>query len=176
MIVTALRIPGAYTVDIAPLTDERGFFARSWCATELANAGLETRIAQCNISFTAKRGTLRGMHYQDRPHAEEKLVRCTRGAVYDVVLDLRPDSPTFRDWQAIELTAENRRAVYVPMGCAHGFQALTDGVELLYHMSDFHRDELARGVRWNDPAFRISWPIANPLVSPRDAAFTDFRP
>ena len=168
------KLPGVFVVEMEMREDERGSFARSWCRDEFAAQGLDTNLAQCSVSFNKRRGTLRGMHFQAEPHAEVKLVRCTAGAVYDVAVDLRPASPTFRQWTATELTAENYRAMYVPLGCAHGFQTLTDGAEILYHMSEFYQPGAGRGVRWNDPAFGIRWPVANPFLSERDAAYTDF--
>ena len=167
-------LPGARLVELEPIEDERGFFARSFCRREFEQAGLEPCVAQCNVSFNRRRGTLRGMHFQRPPHAEAKLVRCTRGAVYDVIVDLRPDSPAFRRWLGVELSAGNRRALYVPKGFAHGFQSLEDDCEVLYQMSDFHAPQAAGGVRWNDPAFGIRWPIEPPIVSARDAAYPDF--
>lgn len=150
--------------------DLRGFFARTWCAKEFASAGLNSKLVQCSISFNEKRGTLRGLHYQAAPHAEDKLVRCTRGAIYDVIVDLRPDSATYRRWHAEELTADNRRMLYVPLGVAHGFQTLTDHAEVFYQMSEFYHPDLARGVRWNDPILGIPWPVPNPIISDRDQA------
>jgi len=167
-------LPGVFVVEMELREDERGFFARSWCAAEFAAHGLDTGLAQCSVSYNKRRGTLRGMHFQAALHAEVKLVRCTAGAVYDVAVDLRPHSPTFRRWTATELTAENRRALYVPKGCGHGFQTLTAGAEVLYHMSEVYHAEAARGVRWNDPAFGIRWPLADPFLSERDAAYADF--
>ncbi|OQW92797.1 MAG: dTDP-4-dehydrorhamnose 3,5-epimerase [Thiotrichaceae bacterium IS1] len=155
---TETRLIGAYRIDLEPLSDERGFFARSWCQKEFKAYGLNPNLLQCSVSFNQKKGTLRGMHYQVAPHAEAKLVRCTRGTIYDVILDLRPDSETFKQWVAIELTAENRRMLYIPEGFAHGFQTLTDDAEVFYQMSEFYYPECARGVRWDDAAFGIEWP------------------
>ena len=157
------------------ITDERGFFARTWCAEEFKEAGLNARLAQCSISFNARKGTLRGMHYQSVPFAETKLVRCTRGAIYDVVLDLRRESPTFRKWIGVTLTAENREMVYIPEGCAHGFLTLEDHSEVFYQMSEFHHPEAAHGVRWNDPAFGIEWPDEVTVISERDRTLLDFQ-
>lgn len=176
MILTPTEIAGVYVVDLEPRPDERGFFARSWCMHEFEQHGLDARLVQCNISFNLHRATLRGLHYQAMPHPETKLIRCTRGAIYDVALDLRPEQPTFRKWVGIELSDRNRRALYVPAGCAHGFQSLTDASEVLYHMSESYHPDLARGVRWNDPAFAIAWPLAQPILSPRDAGYPDFTP
>lgn len=169
-------IKGAYIIEIEPIEDERGFFARSWCKKEFEELGLDTNIIQCNISFNKKRGTLRGMHYQIEPYEEVKIVRCTKGSVYDVIIDLRPDSPTFKKWESIELTDDNRLMLYIPKGIAHGFQTLEDNSELLYQMSEFYVAEYARGVRWNDPAFNIKWPIAhNLIISPRDQSYPYFK-
>jgi dTDP-4-dehydrorhamnose 3,5-epimerase len=174
MIFIETKLKGAFIIELECLTDERGFFARTWCAEEFEAYGLNTRLAQCNISFNAKAGTLRGMHYQVAPHAEAKLVRCTMGAIYDVALDLRADSPTFKQWIGVELTADNRRALYLPEELAHGFQTLADDTEVFYQMSEFYHPECARGVRWNDPAFGIEWPPADRIVSGRDTQFPDF--
>lgn len=167
-------LPGVVVVEPERLEDERGFFARTWCTREFERHGLNPRLVQCSISFNARRGTLRGLHYQVAPDQEAKLVRCTMGAIYDVVVDLRPDSPTFRRWVAVELSADNRRMVYVPEGCAHGFQCLQDGCEVFYQMSVFYAPASARGVRWDDPAFGVVWPIAPPIMSPRDRQYPDF--
>ncbi len=161
-------LAGAFLIELEPVRDERGFFARSWCREEFSAHGLNPRLTQCNISFNIERGTLRGMHYQAAPHWEAKLVRCTRGAVYDVIIDLREDSPTFKKWFAVELTARNRKMLYVPEGFAHGYQTLVDNCEVFYQVSEAYRPELARGVRWDDPAFGIFWPIANPSLSAKD--------
>jgi len=169
------RVAGAYVVDLEPAADDRGFFARVWCANELADHGLSARIAQCSISYSRRKGTLRGLHYQVAPHEETKLVRCIRGAVYDVVLDLRPDSPTFRRWDAALLTPDDRLALYVPAGCAHGFQTLCDDSEVLYFISEFYEATAGRGVRWNDPAFGIDWPLLDPIMSDRDRTYPDYR-
>lgn len=164
-------LPGAFVVELERLEDERGFFARSFCRDEFIALGLNPSISQCNVSFNAKRGTLRGLHFQVEPHAEAKLVRCTQGAVWDVIVDLRTDSPHFKRWFSIELSAESRRGLYIPEGFAHGFQTLTDDAELLYMMATPYHADSARGVRWNDPAIGIKWPIASPTMSDRDRAF-----
>jgi dTDP-4-dehydrorhamnose 3,5-epimerase len=171
---TPVPIRGVWLIDPEPVADDRGFFARTWCADELAAHGLEARIAQCSTSFNRRRGILRGMHYQADPHGEVKIVRCTRGAIWDVALDLRPDSPTFKRWFGAELTAGNRRALYIPRGFAHGLQTLADDTEVAYMISDPYVAEAGRGVRWNDAAFGIEWPIADPILSPRDAGYPDF--
>ena len=169
MIFTETKLKGAFIINIEPREDERGFFARSWDEDELKKHGLNARLAQCNISFNKKRGTLRGMHYQVAPFAEAKLVRCTMGAIYDVIIDLRPDSPTFRQWISVELSAENHCALYVPENFAHGFQTLADNTEVFYQMTEFYHRECARGVRWNDVAFEIVWPILDAVISENDS-------
>lgn len=174
MIFRETGIPGAVTIDLEPKSDERGFFARTWCRQEFEQQGLNPNLAQCSISFNPRKHTLRGMHFQTEPHAETKLVRCTRGAIYDVVLDLRPDSPSFRRWSGVTLTDENRQALYVPAGCAHGLLTLEDNTEVLYQISEFYYPELSRGVRWDDPAFAIEWPAAPQHISERDQAYPDF--
>jgi dTDP-4-dehydrorhamnose 3,5-epimerase len=162
------KLRGAFVVDPERTDDEREFFSLIFCRREFEARGLNPHTAQCSISFNRKRGTLRGMHYQVKPHEEAKLIRCTRGAIYDVILDLRPGSPTFRRWTAITLSAENRRMLYIPEGLAHGFQTLEDDSELFYHISEFYAPEFERGVRWNDPAFGFRWPISDPIMSDRD--------
>ena len=175
MIFTRTALEGVWILDIERHEDERGFFARTWCREELAARGLDTALAHCSISFNRRRGTLRGLHYQTGPHAEAKIVRCTRGVAYDVTLDLRLSSSTFKKWVAVELSADNRRMLYVPVGCAHGFQTLADETEMQYQISQAYAPECARGVRWNDPAFGIVWPIRNDLVmSARDRTYPDF--
>lgn len=171
---TETKLTGAFILEPEFLEDDRGFFARTWCRREFEAHGLTPRLVQCNISFNRHRGTMRGMHYQVEPHAEAKLVRCTMGAIYDVILDLRPDSATFRKWLAVELTAENRRMLFIPEGLAHGFQTLMDNTEIFYQMSEFYYPEYARGVRWNDPAFGIVWPKGEQIVSIRDQEYSDF--
>lgn len=174
MIFTEIALQGVWIVDLQQINDERGFFARSFCRDEFAARGLKTAVAQCNVSFNKVKGTLRGMHFQLPPKAEAKLVRCTRGAIYDVIIDLRPESSTYCRWVAVELTGENRRALYVPEGCAHGFQTLEDDSEVFYQMYEFFAPESAAGVRWDDPLFRIDWPLKNPVVSAKDQSYPDF--
>jgi len=165
---------GAVVIEPERLADARGFFARSFCASEFEAHGMNPRVAQCDISFNPRRGTLRGMHFQRPPHAEAKLVRCTAGALYDVALDLRPDSPTFGRHFAIELSAENRTLLYLPEGFAHGFQTLADDTEVFYQLSAAYAPDHAGGVRWNDPAFGIAWPLPVTMIADRDGAFPDF--
>ena len=172
---TQTALPGAYVIDLEPVHDERGFFARTWCRDDFAARGLNPQLLQCNLSFNVRGGTLRGMHYQAAPHEEAKLVRCTLGAIYDVLVDLRPDSPGFKRHVAVVLSAANRRMLYVPEGCAHGFQTLEDNAEVFYQMSAAYAPEAARGVRWDDPAFAIDWPPAERIISARDRHYPDFR-
>ena len=169
------QVPGAFEIRLEPIKDERGFFARAWCRTEFEALGLDAGLVQSNISFNTRKGTLRGMHFQAAPFAETKLVRCTKGAVYDVVVDLRPASPKFKQWIGVTLTAEIRNMVYVPKGCAHGFLSLQDDTEVFYQMSEVYNAESARGVRWNDPAFGIAWPERVEVISNRDRDYPDFR-
>jgi dTDP-4-dehydrorhamnose 3,5-epimerase len=174
MIFRETKLPGAFEINLEPKVDERGFFARCWCQKEFEVNKLNPKVVQCSVSFNLRKGTLRGIHYQEAPHAETKVVRCTRGAAYDVVVDLRPASPTYRDWMAVVLTAEKRNMVYVPEGCGHGFLTLSDDSELFYQMSELYSPESARGVRWDDPAFEIAWPAKVEVISERDGHYPDF--
>lgn len=174
MIFTETPLKGSFVIDLELKEDERGFFARSWCRNEFEARGLNTRLVQCNVSFNKKKGTLRGMHYQVAPHEEAKLVRCTMGSIYDVIVDLRPESPTYMQHAAVILSAANRRALYIPERFAHGFQTLEDNTEVFYQMSEFYAPECARGFRWNDPAFAISWPEDARVISPKDLAYPNF--
>jgi dTDP-4-dehydrorhamnose 3,5-epimerase len=169
-------LKGAYTVDLEKRGDDRGFFARVFCEKEFAAAGLETRFLQMNNSLSAKKGTLRGMHYQLAPSAEVKLVRCLRGSFYDAIVDLRPDSPSYCKWFGAELTAENRRMMYVPRGFAHALLTLEENSEALYFASNFYAPDCERGLRWNDPRFGVEWPIEPVEISAKDAAWPDFDP
>jgi dTDP-4-dehydrorhamnose 3,5-epimerase len=172
-------LQGAWVVELDELADERGWFARTFDAEEFAAHGLDPAVVQCNASFNAQQGTLRGMHYQAEPHGESKLVRCVRGAIFDVALDIRPDSETYRRWHGVELSVENRRAFYIPAGLAHGFQTIADSSEVLYQMGHPYVPDAAHGVRWDDPAFGIEWPSPpahGRLISERDLAFPDWRP
>jgi dTDP-4-dehydrorhamnose 3,5-epimerase len=172
LIISPLSIPGAFAIDIEPHTDERGFFARSFCVDEMASAGLETVFVQNSVSYNARAGTLRGMHFQAPPHEETKIVRCTRGAAFDVVLDLRPGSPTLHHWCGVEISEVNHRMLYVPKGLAHGFLTLTDDTTIEYQISERHIPSVGSGVRWNDPLFAITWPQTPQLViSERDAGY-----
>ncbi len=167
-------LPGVYLIEPRRHSDERGFFARTFCSRELGELGLETTIAQSSISFNPTRGTLRGMHYQAPPHGETKIIRCTMGAIWDCLIDLRPDSPTYKQWVAERLTAENRKLFYVPEGIAHGFLTLEPDSEVFYEISSFFVPDAARGVRWDDPAFGIDWPSPPRLMSDRDRDYGDF--
>lgn len=175
MIFRELPVPGACVVEPELHKDPRGFFARLWCREEFQARGLCGEFVQCSTSFNERAGTLRGMHYQAEPHGEVKLVRCTRGAIHDVILDLRPDSPHFKRWTAVELSAANRLTLYIPKGVAHGFQTLEPDTDVLYHISEFYHPESVRGVRWDDPAFGVKWPLQVSAISARDAGFRDFR-
>jgi dTDP-4-dehydrorhamnose 3,5-epimerase len=168
VIFTETDVAGSFVIDLERRGDERGFFARSWCAAEFEAVGLNPEVAQINVGCSQKKGTLRGMHYQHAPYGEVKIVRCTRGAVFDVVLDLRPESATHRRWWGTELTAENRRMLYVPEGCAHGYQTLEDDCEITYLASVPFAPDHARGVRYDDPAFGILWPLAVSVISDQD--------
>ncbi|HWZ87757.1 MAG TPA: dTDP-4-dehydrorhamnose 3,5-epimerase [Polyangiaceae bacterium] len=170
------ELPGAYVIELERHLDERGFFARSYCEREFREHGLPDRFPQCNLSRNNKCGTLRGMHFDAPPSAECKLVRCVSGAVYDVILDLRPGSSTRFRWTGVQLSAENGRALFVPAGFAHGFLTLTDASDVFYHMGDFFKPETARGFRWDDPYFGITWPSAPVVISERDAGYSDFDP
>jgi dTDP-4-dehydrorhamnose 3,5-epimerase len=173
---TETPVAGAYVIDIEPVEDDRGFFARTWSSQELAGRGLEHRLVQCSISFNTRRGTLRGMHYQAPPYAEVKLVRCTRGAIFDVIADMREDSPSRMTWTAVELSSTNRRTLYIPRGVAHGFQTLECDTEVFYQMPDPYVAEAARGFHFDDPSFGIRWPVTNPIMSDRDRQLPLFQP
>ena len=173
---TETRLQGAYLVQPEPLPDERGFFARTWCVREFGSFGLETRLVQCNISYNRRKGTLRGMHYQVPPFEEDKLVRCVRGAVHDVIIDLRRNSETFGKHIGVTLSAENRSMLHIPKGFAHGFLTLEDDTEVHYQMSEFYAPECAKGFRWDDPAFGIDWPGEVRIISEKDRSYPDFEP
>jgi dTDP-4-dehydrorhamnose 3,5-epimerase len=174
MIFVDTDLSGVFEIQIEPKADERGFFARTWCQNEFAEKDLDPHLVQCSLSYNARKGTLRGMHFQTAPHAETKLVRCSNGAIYDVVLDLRRDSKTYCRWIGVALTADKRNALYIPKGCAHGFLTMEDDSEIFYQMSDFYHAVSARGVRWDDPAFGIIWPAKIETISARDASYPDF--
>ena len=167
-------LPGVYVIEPKRLSDERGFFARTFCTEDFAVRGLDARVVQSSISFNPTRGTLRGMHYQAEPHGENKIIRCTMGAIWDCLIDLRPGSPTYKQWTAETLTAENRRLFYVPEGVAHGFLTLEPNSEVFYEISTIYVPDAGRGVRWDDPAFGIEWPDRPQLMSDRDRSYPDF--
>lgn len=171
MIFAETPLLGAYVIEIEKHEDERGFFARSWCVREFSAKGLDPHIVQCDVSFNRLKGTLRGLHYQIPPHAEVKLVRCNKGSLFDVIVDLRKDSPTFLKWVGIELTAANHRMLYIPKLFAHGFQTLEDDTEIFYQMSEFYEPAAARGIRWNDPNLGINWPDGDRTMSQKDQAY-----
>jgi dTDP-4-dehydrorhamnose 3,5-epimerase len=175
MIFKETELKGAFVIELERFEDERGFFASVWSEREFAEYGLNSRLAQCNLSYNKKQGTLRGMHYQVKPYREAKLVRCTAGAIYDVMIDLRKDSTTFKQWIGVELTASNRLMLYVPEDFAHGFQTLAPDTEVVYQVSEGYSPGHARGVRWNDPAFGIEWPEADTrIIIARDCEYPDF--
>ena len=174
MLFQETKLKGAFIIDLELREDDRGFFARTFCQQEFEAHGLKSLVAQCNLSFNHKKGTMRGMHYQLPPAAETKLVRCTRGAIYDVIIDMRPDSPTYKQHVGVELTEDNHRALYVPEMFAHGYLALTDGAEAIYQVGEFYTPGYERGVRYDDPAFNIEWPISVSVISDKDAAWALF--
>ena len=174
MLFKETKLKGVYIIEPEKSEDERGFLALSWAAKEFAAHSLDCRLVECNISLNRRKGTLRGMHYQAPPYAQPKLVRCTRGAIYDVALDLRPDSLSFKQWDAVELTQDNYLMFYIPAGCAHGYQSLVDNSEIFYQMSEVYVPQSARGVRWDDPAFGIRWPLQNSIISDRDRTYPPF--
>ena len=177
MIFKKTGLEGAFIIEPERIEDTRGFFARAWCKNEFDTHGLNSRLVQCNIAFNKTQGTLRGMHYQATPHEEIKLVRCTKGVIYDAIVDLRPGSPTYLKWIGVELTEQNHKMLYVPEGFAHGYQTLTDNTEVFYHVSQFYSPESERGVRWDDPAFGIKWPETNNVViSEKDKNWPDYLP
>jgi dTDP-4-dehydrorhamnose 3,5-epimerase len=174
MIFIETKLKGAYIIKIEKIEDQRGFFARTWCQKEFEAHGLVAHVAQGNLSFNQKKGTLRGMHYQIAPCEETKLVQCLRGAIYDVIIDLRPNSPTYKQWIGAEITAENHKMLYIPKGFAHGFITLADETEVSYLISEFYAPEYARGVRYNDPTFGVEWPIEVRVISDKDKHWADY--
>jgi dTDP-4-dehydrorhamnose 3,5-epimerase len=171
---TRSELGGAYIIELDRLDDDRGFFARAWCQTEMEEHGLAARVAQANVSFNTRAGTLRGMHYQVAPYEETKLIRCTRGALFDVIVDLRRDSPTYKKWMGVELTAQNYKSLFVPAHFAHGFITLEDDTEAMYLVSEFYTPAAERGLRWNDPVFGIAWPRPVQVISEKDAKWPDY--
>ncbi len=177
MIFTETDIAGAYLVDLEPISDHRGFFARAWSRAEFAERGLTTDFPETNFSSSTAKGTIRGLHYQKAPHQEAKFVRCVRGAFFDVIIDLRPESPSYLKWAGFEIRADNRRAIYVPAGCAHGVQSLEDDTEMLYMVSSCYNGSAEGGIRWDDPLFAIAWPdVGRRIVSDKDRAWPDYKP
>ncbi|MBN1464816.1 dTDP-4-dehydrorhamnose 3,5-epimerase [candidate division KSB1 bacterium] len=174
MIFHETRLKSAFIIELEELHDDRGFFARSWCTKEFLQHGLVPNVVQCNISYNKIKNTMRGMHYQIAPRAEAKLVRCTRGAIFDVIIDLRRQSSTFRQWIGIELTEDNRKMLYVPEDFAHGFLTLADDTEVFYQMSEFYSPEHARSIRWDDPHFHVAWPARPSVISDKDRDLPDF--
>jgi dTDP-4-dehydrorhamnose 3,5-epimerase len=175
MIFKETKLKGAFIIEIEPIGDNRGFFARSWCMQEFKAHGIEQCFVQANITYSPVPGTLRGMHYQIAPHEEVKLVQCTRGAIYDVIIDLRPESPTYLQWLAHELTAENRKRLYIPGGFAHGYQTIAEDTEVFYQVAQYYAPEYERGIRWDDPTFQIEWPQSHNLVlSEKDKQWANF--
>lgn len=172
---TETEIKGAFVVRLKKIEDHRGYFARGWCQDEFAKHGLNPNVLQLNTGYSHRKGTLRGMHYQSAPHAEAKFIRCTRGAIYDVIIDLRPDSPTHGKWFGAELTADNGTMLYAPEGLAHGYQTLTDGAEMYYMTTAVFASGAAKGVRYNDPAFDIQWPLPVSVISEPDQKWPDYR-
>jgi dTDP-4-dehydrorhamnose 3,5-epimerase len=174
MIVTKTPIEGVYIIELNKITDDRGFFARSWCIKEAEAHDLKPTVVQSNVIFSIHKGTVRGIHYQLSPHAEVKTVRCSRGAIFDIAVDLRPESPTHKHWFGVELTQDNHQQLYVPQGCGHAYQSLTDNTEITYQASEFYIPNLARGFRYDDPAFAISWPLTVTSISDRDRTWPDY--
>ena len=175
MIFTETQIKGVYTIELEKLNDERGFFARSWDKNEFGKNGLDADLAQCSISFNKLKGTIRGIHYQDVPFEESKLVRCTRGRLFDVIIDLRPNSASYTKWLSMELSEHDLNMIFIPKGCAHGFQTLEDNTEVFYQISEFYHPENSCGIRWNDPRFNIKWPLKVSNISEKDAAYPLFK-
>jgi dTDP-4-dehydrorhamnose 3,5-epimerase len=174
MIFAETKLPGAFIIELEKREDERGFFARAWCKKEFEAHGLNSDWVQANLAFSKRRGTLRGLHYQIAPYEEAKLMRCIRGAIYDVIIDLRPESPTYKRWLGVELTADNHKMLYVPEGFAHGYQTLMDNTETFYQASQFYSPESERGLRYDDPAFAIEWPIDVQVISDKDKSWSDY--
>jgi len=175
MIFTETKLLGAYIIDIEKCEDERGFFARTWDSKKCSEIGLNPNLVQCNISFNIKKGTVRGMHFQKSPYEEDKIVRCTKGKIFDVIIDLRNDSPTFTKWEGFELSEKNHKMLYIPKGFAHGFQTMEENSEVFYQMSEYFMPEYASGLIWNDPAFKIVWPLPISIISKKDLSYSHFK-
>ena len=174
MIFTETKLKGLFIIDLEKFEDDRGFFARSWDQHEFRQHALNPKLVQCNVSFNRKKGTLRGMHYQSKPYEEDKLVRCTKGKIYDVIIDLRPTSKTYLQWLGIELSENNHKSLFIPEGFAHGFQTLDDNTEIFYQMSQYYNPKYSKGIMWNDKYFNIKWPIENPIISEKDLGYASF--
>lgn len=175
MIFNKTKLLGAYTIEIEKCEDERGFFARTWDSSTYKEMGLNSNLVQSSISFSRERGTVRGMHFQKPPYEEDKIVRCTKGKIFDVIIDLRSDSPTFTKWESFELSEKNHKMLYVPKGFAHGFQTMEKDSEVFYQMSEYFMPEYASGVMWNDPAFKIAWPLPISAISKKDLSYSRFK-
>lgn len=175
MIFTETKLKGAFLIEVQKFEDDRGFFGRTFCQKEFQKYGLNPNVSQANVSYNKKKGTLRGMHYQAAPYEEVKFVRCTRGSIRDVIIDLRPDSPTYKQWTYADLSADNYLMLYVPEGFAHGFQTLEDETEVIYQVSQFYTPGSERGIRYNDPVFKIEWPLAVQVISEKDGNWPDFQ-
>lgn len=168
---TQTRLNGAYIIDIEPINDDRGFFARSWCEKEFSEKDLPYRIAQCNISYNKEKGTLRGLHFQGHPFEEDKIIRCINGSLFDVIVDIRPNSKTYLEWFGIELSSENKRSMFIPKGFAHGFQTLDDETEVLYQISEFYKPSHSMGIKFDDPKIGVVWPLSSPIISEKDRSY-----
>lgn len=175
MIFTSTKLAGVFIIELEKIEDERGFFARAWCSDEFKRHQLNEMFVQCNLSFNKFKGTIRGLHYQVKPYEEAKLVHCIHGAIYDVIVDLRQSSVTYKQWIGVELNQNNRRALYVPEGFAHGFQTLTDNAEIFYQVSQFYAPKYERGIRWDDSIFHIEWPLPLSVISEKDRNYPNFR-
>ncbi len=175
MIFIKTKLAGSYVIDLEPIEDERGFFVRSWDKKIFQELGLDSGLVQCSVSFNKTRGTLRGMHYQSPPYEESKLVRCTKGSIYDVIIDIRLKSNTFKQWFSIELTSDNYKMLFIPTGFAHGFQTLENNTEVFYQISNYYMPQYSKGIRWNDENFNINWPITDPIISKKDLSFPAFK-
>ncbi len=174
MIFTDIKLKDAMIIDIEKQVDERGFFARTWDENKIKEKGLNSKIVQCSISFNLKKGTLRGMHFQKNPYQETKIVSCTKGSIFDVIIDLRSNSNTYKEWFGIKLNSNEHKSIFIPEGFAHGFQSLEDETEVFYQISEFYKPSHSRGIRWNDPVFDINWPLNNPIISKKDLVWNDF--
>jgi len=175
LIFTETKLKGVYIIELEKLNDERGFFARTWDKEVFEKKGFDSKLVQCNISFNKLKGTVRGIHYQTTPFEESKIVRCTKGKIFDVIIDLRSNSSSYTKWISVELTEQNHYMIFIPKGCAHGFQTLEDDTEVFYQISEFYNSEHYHGIRWNDPKFDIKWPLKISLISEKDASYNNFK-